>query len=123
MVDQGEKHRVIGIRHVLRQLKNAGLIEEDSFYGNEAVADVRSKVLSRAVIWYKIGARRGALEILEAFLDGNFKVRKKADGSREIVAKVDIVQWEKRLKVTIGRHKHSVEKKTYRLTTEELGFE
>ena len=123
MTDQGKKHRVIGIRHVLRQLKNAGLVEEDRLYPSEAVADVQDEVVSRAVTWYRIGARRGALQILEAFLDGKFTVRKKSDGSREIVAKVDAVQWHKKLKVRVGSSSRAVKKKTYCLTTEELDFE
>ena len=92
MTDQGEKHRVIGIRHVLRHLKDAGLVEEDSLYAREAVADVQDEILVRATAWYKIGAKRGALEILEALLDGKLTVRKKADGTREIVAKTDAIE-------------------------------
>jgi repressor of nif and glnA expression len=123
MSDQGKKHRVIGIRHVLRHLKNAGLVEKDALYAREAVADVQDEVLSRAIAWYKIGAKRGALEVLEAFLNGNFRVRKRDDGSREIIAKIAAVEWHKKLKARVGSNSRTVKETTYKLTTKELGFE
>src|SRR5713226_6315434 len=113
--EKQKQQRVIGIRHVLRHLKKAGLIETDSFYAHEAVADVQDEVLSRAVTWYKIGARRGALEILDGFLDGRFTVSKRPGGRREIVANVEKVQWHKKLKVRVGSKLRTVEKATYRL--------
>jgi hypothetical protein len=121
--DQRKKHRVIGIRHVLRHLKNAGLIEKDALYASEAVEDVQDEVLSRAVAWYRIGAKRGALEVLEAFLNGNFTVRKLGDGSREIIAKIAAVEWHKSLNVKVGSRSRTVKKTTYKLTTNELEFE
>jgi hypothetical protein len=123
MTDPGKKHRVIGIRHVLRHLKKAGLIETETLYASGAVSDVQDEVLSRAITWYKIGARRGALEILDAFLDGKFTVRSKPGGSREIVANVEKVQWHKKLKVRVGNSLRTVEKSTYRLPVKKLEFE
>lgn len=123
MADLGKKHRVIGVRHTLRQFKNVGLVEEDSLYPDEGVADVQGKMVSHAVTWYKIGARRGALRVLGAFLDGKMSVRKKADGSREIIASVDDVHWRKKLKVKVGSSSRAVKKTTYRLSTSVLGFE
>jgi hypothetical protein len=123
MSDLGKKHRVIGIRHVLRQLKKAGLVEENSLYAKQAVTDVQNEVLSRAVTWYRIGARRGALQVLEAFLDGTFRVRTNADGTRDILAKDDKVKWRKKLQVKVGNRKRAVKDTTYSLSTKELEFE
>jgi hypothetical protein len=123
MPDIGQQHRVIGIRHVLRRLKKAGLVEKDSLHAQEAVFNIQDKVLSRAVNWYKIGARRGALVILKAFLDGNLIVWRKTDGAREIIANVDAVRWRKKLRVKVGSTSRTVKKSTYRLSSEELDFE
>lgn len=123
MLDAGRKHRVIGIRHVLRKLKDAGLVEQDSLYAREAVADIQDEFLSRARTWYMIGARRGAREVLEAFLGGKFTVRRSADGSREIHATADTVRWRKKLKVRVGSSSRMLKETTYRLSTESLGFE
>ncbi|HEY2823116.1 MAG TPA: hypothetical protein VGJ06_18880 [Candidatus Acidoferrum sp.] len=108
MPDIGQQHRVIGIRHVLRRLKKAGLVEKDSLYAQEAISNIQDKVLARAVSWYKIGARRGALVILEP---------------REIIAKVDSVRWRKKLRVKVGSSSRTVKKSTYRLSSQELDFE
>lgn len=48
MIDILKKHRVIGIRHALRQLKDAGLVDDENLYADEAVADVRWELLSTA---------------------------------------------------------------------------
>lgn len=123
MSDSGAGHRVIGIRHALRQLKNAGLVEEESLNPQQAVKDVQEEVLSVAGRWYEIGAKRGALEILEAFLDGHLEVRVNKNGKREIIAKVESVTWKKRLNVTVGNKKQPVAQRTYELTLEDLGFD
>jgi hypothetical protein len=123
MPDHGKKHRVIGIRHVLRKLKDAGLAEEDSLYAIDAVQDVQDQVQSRAVAWYKIGARRGALEVLDALLAGRLAVNRKPDGSTEIVAEVKKIEWRRKLKVKVGTDTRTVKERTYRLTLEDLGFE
>jgi hypothetical protein len=65
-------HRVIGIRHTLRKLKNVGLVDEDSLYARQAVSDVQGEIMAVAERWYQIGARRGGLEILKVILDGDF---------------------------------------------------
>ncbi|NDU91420.1 MAG: hypothetical protein G3I10_02185 [Ferrovum sp.] len=123
MQDIGKKHRVIGIRHVLRRLKKAGLVEEESLYANEAVEDVQNRVLAKVLTWYKIGARRGALVVLDAILDGKLTVRERRDGSREVIAKVKDLRWRKKLRVKVGKDSHTLKERTYSLTTEELEFE
>ena len=123
MADIDKKQRVIGIRHTLRKLKDAGLIEEERLYPKEAVKDVQSEILSVAERWYAVGAKRGALEVLEAFLNGDFEVRVDKNGKREIIANIDSVTWDKRLNVTVGNKKEQVPKQTYELTLEELEFD
>jgi hypothetical protein len=123
MADIGKKQRVIGIRHTLRTLKDAGLVEEESHYPKEAVKDVQSEILLVAERWYAVGAKRGALEILGAFLNGDFEVRVDKNGKRKIIANIDSVTWDKRLNVTVGNKKEQVPKQTYELTLEELEFD
>lgn len=119
----GAGYRVIGIRHALKKFKSAGLVEQDSLYPQQAVQDVQSEILSAAKRWYKIGARRGALQTLEAFLDGDFEVRINKDGKREIIAKKESVLWNKRLNVTVGGSKQQVQKRKYELTLQDLEFD
>lgn len=116
-------HRVIGIRHALKQLKTAGLVEQDSLYPQQAVQDVQSEILSVAERWYRVGARRGALELLEAFLDGDFEVQINKSGKREIIANKNSVVWSKRLTVTVGNAKQQVPERTYELTLKDLEFD
>jgi hypothetical protein len=115
-------HRVIGIRHALKAFKGAGLIEKDSMFPTQAVSDVRAAALGIAENWYWIGAKRGASEIIEAFLDGKFEVRIDKKGKREVIAHTKKVLWEKRLTVTVGNRKHRLPKREYALTLDNLGF-
>lgn len=122
MTDVAAKNRVIGIRHTLKKIKEAGLIEEDTLYPAKAVDNLQEEILSVAQNWYKIGAKRGALEILEAFLDGKFKLQPDADGKLEIVA-TKTIQWERRLNVTVGNTKLGIPKQRYKLTFKQLEFD
>jgi len=115
-------HRVIGIRHALKHLKTAGLVEQDTLYPHHAVQDVQGELLTAAERWYRIGAKRGALEIIKAFLDGHFEVQIKKNGKREIVANKGPVTWSKKLNVTVGNAKRQVPKHTYKLTLQDLEF-
>jgi hypothetical protein len=116
-------HRVIGIRYTLKALKRAGLVESDSMFPMQAVDDVRAAALGIAENWYWIGAKRGALEIIEAFLDGNFEIGIDKKGKREVIASTKKVLWEKRLSVTVGNGKHVVPKREYALAVDDdLGF-
>lgn len=123
MEDTLKKHRVIGIRHTLRTLKDAGLIEEETLYPNDAVSDLHDEILSVARTWYKVGAKRGATEIIEEILNGNLEVKVKLDGSREIIANKEKVSWVRELNVSVGSSKKKVKSKKYKLSyTEDLGF-
>ena len=115
-------HRVIGIRYTLKHLKSAGLVEQDRLYPDQAVKDVQSEVLAAAERWYEIGANCGALEVLEAILDGKIEVQTTKKGKLVLVTKLSSVVWEKRLNVTVGNRKKSVAERTYELTVQELGF-
>ena len=123
MTDSFGKHRVIGIRHTLRQLKNAGLIEEETLHATDAVSDLQDEILSVAKNWYEAGSRRGAIEIIEEILNGNLEVRVNADGSKEVVANTEKVSWERCLTVTVGNIKKTVKTKKYKLNyKKDLGF-
>jgi hypothetical protein len=116
-------HRVIGIRHTLRKLMTVDLVDEDSLYAGQAVSDVQGEIMAVAERWYQVGARRGALEVLKAILDGDFEVQTDMSGKREIVASVQEVTWIKSLKVSVGNKKKRVPKRTYKLTPKDLEFD
>lgn len=118
-----KKHRVIGIRHALKSFKEAGLIDDDSVYPEQAVDNVQIEILSAAKRWYRIGAKRGANEILNAIIDGKFTVGKTKSVDIEISAHVDSVTWERELNVTVGNDKQHVGKRTYTLTLKDLEFD
>ena len=123
MADSFEKHRIIGIRHTLRTLKDAGLIEEETFYPDEAISDLHDEILSVARTWYKVGAKRGATEIIKELLNGNLEVKINSDGSRQILANTENISWERGLNVSVGSSKKKVKRKKYKLSyTNDLGF-
>jgi hypothetical protein len=117
------EHRVIGIRYALKALKQVGLVEKDTMYPVQAVGDVTAEALFIAKTWYQIGAKRGADEIIKAFLDGQFEIHIDKKGRREVIARTEQVLWERQLNVTVGNGKHTVPKEKYSLTPDDLGFE
>ena len=119
-----KKHRVIGIRHALKTFKDDGLLDDDTLYPDDAVDEIKDDMLRLARKWYKIGAKRGALETLEAFLDGKFKVNKKNNGEIEIIANIDELSWKRGLNVTIGSEKKHIKTRKYKLRIKkDLKFE
>jgi hypothetical protein len=121
--DKLKEHRVIGIRHALKRLKKAGLIEEEILFPDDAVDNLQNEILSVAKKWYKIGAKRGALETLEAFLDRKFAVRTSKAGKTEIIAHTNSLKWKRRLSVTVGNDKREIPKDCYKLTLQDLVFD
>lgn len=124
MGDITKKHRVIGIRHTLKKFKEAGLVEEDSMYADDAVGNVQEEMLKVAARWYKVGAKRGAREVLEAFLDGRLKIDSET-GELRVLADDDVSKlgWSTALKVRVGAEKHSVPKRDYALTLKDMEFD
>jgi hypothetical protein len=118
-----KQHRVIGIRHALKAFKGDGLIDDDTFYPYEAVDEIKDEILIKSRKWYKIGAKRGALELLDSIINGDFEVKKGKDGKIEVIAHVDEVAWNRSLNVKVGDNKKKIKKKQYRLKIEDLGFE
>lgn len=122
MSNNDAENRVIGIRHALKVLKDVGLVEDETMYPDDAVKDIQEGALSVAERWYKIGAKRGALEILNAFIDGRFAAVKK-NGELELTSVIDAIEWKSALNVRVGKEKKRVDKKLYSLTIEDLGFD
>ena len=110
-----KKHRVIGIRHTLKAFKDDGLLDDDTMYPDEAVDEIKDDMLRIARKWYKIGAKRGSLETLAAFLDGKFEITKKKNGKVEIIANIDDLSWKRGLNVTVGNEKKHIDSCSYRL--------
>jgi hypothetical protein len=110
-----EKHRVIGIRHALKAFKDDGLLDDDTFYPDDAVNEIKDDMLQLARKWYRIGARRGALETLGAFLIGDIEIRKNKKGGIEIIANKTDLSWRRGLNVTIGAEKKHIKRHKYKL--------
>lgn len=117
------KHRVIGIKHTLKAFKNDGLIDEEVNYPDDAVDEIKDSIIEKSKKWYRIGARRGALEALEAIIQGNIQVKKKKDGTYELTAYIDALEWERDLRVKVGDEQKKIKRQKYKLTTKALGFE
>lgn len=119
-----QENRVIGIRHALRAFKNDGLLDDDTFYPDDAVDEIKDDMLWIARKWYRIGARRGAVELLDAFLNGDFEVKTKKNGKIEIVANKDAISWKRGLNVSVGNEKRHLKRRKYSLKIKkDLGFE
>ena len=86
------------------------------------MVDLQEQISQRATAWYKIGARRGAQQIIDAFIDGSLTVERQKDGTKAVVAHVNAIKWKKRLSISTGNTKTEVRTKTYKLSTKELGF-
>lgn len=118
-----EQHRVIGIKHTLKAFKNDGLIDDEINYPDDAVNEIKDSIVEKSKKWYRIGAKRGALEALEAIIQGNIKVKKNKDGTYELTAYIDSLEWERELKVTVGDEQKKVKRQKYKISTKALGFE
>ena len=121
--DELKRHRIIGIRHALKQLKESGLIEDDILYPEEAAECLQDEILSVAKKWYQIGAKRGADRVLQGFLDGEFTLDRDKDGNLEITAHKESVKWKRELNVTVGNEQRKIPSQIYKLTQEQLEFE
>lgn len=110
-------NRVIGIRHALLVLKNAGLVESGTNYPKEAVKDLHSVMLALSERWYMIGAKRGARAVLDAFRNGELEVGFGKNFNRIIVKNTESIAWEKCLNVTVGNRKTKLAKRAYEINT------
>ena len=118
-------NRVIGIRHVLRKLKDEGLVDEDSLYADEAVEDIRQEAVAIARRWYGIGARRGVNELLDAIERGDVVVEYDGENAGTAlfsIPKAGLVWW-RSLSVTVGAEKIRVKRKKYRVSRRDMGME
>ena len=120
MSTSSKGQRVIGIRHALKQFKTAGLVEEDTAYPVQAV---QAEMLAIAQRWYKVGYRRGAREVIGAFLCGTFEAWVDKDGARAVVANKAPITWKRALNVTVGNTKQRIPKQDYELTLPDLEFD
>ncbi len=117
------EHRVIGIRHTLKKFKEEGLLDEDTYYPEDAADELKDEMERLALKWYFIGARRGADEAIDSFLDGDLEVERDDDGDLRVVAHIDRLEWKKRLTVTTGNTKRRIRRTRFRISIDRLGFE
>ena len=115
-------NRVIGIRHALKVFKEGGLVDNEHNYPEEAVEDVQDEILRTAVAYYRIGAKRGAIEAFDAILRGEFDVGER-DGDRVVTANVKSISWKRGLKVRVGNQDSKVGRRRYKLPIGDIEFE
>ncbi len=114
--------RIIGIRHALKRLKGHDLVEEDTYYPDDAVDDIQSLIAEVGRRWYLIGARRGAKIILAEALAGRLAIEASAAGV-DIEATRGRIPWpQSEIRVRCGREKRAVSMKSSFLELVELGF-
>jgi len=111
--DINKKHRVIGIRHTLKKLKDSGLIDDEIFYPEEAVEEIQDEIILKAIKWYKIGAKRGILEFIKAILNKDIEIKMDENGNIEISTNLDKIVWTRQLKINIGNKKIKTKTKVY----------
>jgi hypothetical protein len=112
-------NRVIGIRHVLKQLKDRAQVDRDTLYPDDAADDIDRRLIQKAMIWYKIGAVRGALVALEEVRKGTISLQ-----GNVLATKLSKLPWQKKsLNVKIGKRKIRVDLDKFRLgLVDDLGF-
>jgi hypothetical protein len=117
-----EGYRVIGIRHVLKKLKDRGQVERDTFYADEAADDIDRKLTKTALRWYKVGAVRGALVTLEEIRNGTIVL--KSGSAKQLTTKLSKLPWpKKKLNVKIGKRIVPVSLKQFKIKiVDDLGF-
>ncbi len=118
--EERNKHRVIGIRHVLKIQKEAGLVEEESLYAAKAVDDIYKRLLQKAESWYKTGLKRGMLTAIEAFQNGDLEI----DGGENMdcIANVESLTVNRTLNVSLGSVTKNIEVQLS-IDVKDLGFE
>ena len=120
-----EGNRVIGIRYALRKLKDEGLVDEDSFYPDQAVEDIQGEAVAIATKWYQIGARRCVNELPDAIERGDVLVEydsRDGGGARFFIPKPGLA-WRRRLRVKVGTETIRVKRREYRVSPRDMGVE
>lgn len=115
-----KKHRVIGIRHVLKIQKEAGLVEEESLFPEDAVDDIYKRLVQKAESWYKTGLKRGMLTAIEAFQFGELEID--AAGEMSCTANVKSLSVNKTLSVRLGGDTKNI-RVSHSIDVKDLGFE
>lgn len=118
--EERNKHRVIGIRYVLKIQKEAGLVEEESLYAKEAVDDIYKRLLQKAQSWYKTGLKRGMLTAIEAFQNGDLEVQ--GEKKMDCIANVESLSVNRTLNVRLGGDTKNIEVQ-HSIDVKDLGFE
>jgi hypothetical protein len=66
-----------------------------------SIEKIEEKIINKAKMWYKIGAKRGILEFIEKILSQDIQVKNTKDGV-ELVTDLDKIEWKKKLKIKVG---------------------
>ncbi len=94
-----------------------------TLYPDEAVDEIKDEILAVARRWYRVGAKRGALEVLEAIMNGDITIEGTDSDTCQLTAHIENISWTKSLNVSVGAEKRKIAKKSYNLSVKELGFE
>lgn len=116
-----EQHRVIGIRHALKELKNKGLIEPEINFPKDASEELVELIVETALKFYELGAEIGVNKTIDYFIDEKFETYKR-NGKRTVTSNVNSVKWQHTFSVPAGITDNKVVK-NIRLPIKKLGFE
>lgn len=116
-----KKHRVIGIRHALKVLKETGLIEERITFPQDASEEIVNLIVETALKFYQLGAETGVNKTIDYFIDEKFETYKR-NGNRIISSNVNSVKWQHTFPVQAGYTESKVVK-NIRIPVSKLGFE
>lgn len=120
-MEENSKHRVIGIRHALKELKDKGLISDEIMFPADASEQLIELIITTALQFYELGAQTGVSKAIDYFMDGKLVTHKRKD-SRVIKAHIGAVTWQHTFPVPTGYTENKVVKQI-RIPIASLGFE
>ncbi|WP_318457209.1 hypothetical protein [Photobacterium leiognathi] len=121
MTDKLKQHRVIGIRHALKEFKDKGLISSKINFPEDASEEVIELIIDTAIEFYNLGAKISAEKVIDHFIDEKFETNKR-NGNRRVIANVNAVSWQHTFPVDAGIKREKVINRV-RIPIKDLGFE
>lgn len=116
------KGKIVGTLQLAGRPRRSESAVQDTYNPQHATEEVDEVIVAKAVEWYRLGAMRGAMEALQAMLDGTVTVRRARSGKLQLVAGKPAIVWKQSLTVNTPSERIRTEPYTHKLTFEALGF-
>jgi hypothetical protein len=121
-IKENKKHRIIGIRHTLKKLKDNGLVEDGTNYPDIAVSNIKDELSRKSIKWYQIGYKRGAKEVLDRLLNQKILVKYDKNGDLFLETKLKKITWTKKLKIKTGKAIRTLPAQKFKIEIRDLDF-